>query len=242
MNNYLKADLARIRSKQSHIICLLVIYLILAAITFFKSSNEASWIEFADLAAGSLPVYLGTIVFFAVFSDDIKTRTMQVAIGRGLTRSKVIIAKILEGLILTVVYFALAGVLMQAVGMLAHVSLSSASTAKLWSAIIESIFQMMFYFNLGMILVAATLKSNLAEIFYILCAFDIIPGAVNILFAFCYEKLGWPNLLPYLYSGLISDFMGHPLEKLLSLVGALVYLIVTVWLTMQIFSKKELEF
>lgn len=242
MKNYYNADLMRIRKKHGHLIWLALIYVIIAAIAFMKCTNEAGYVEFADLVAGSLPAYLGLIVFFAVFSDDTKTRTMQVAIGRGLTRNQVLFSKVLEGLTLTVVYFALSGLVLSVIPLIVHVSISGASYLKLWGAILESILSMMFYFNIGLILIVATLKSNLAEIVYILFAFAIIPGALNVGFAFASEKLGWPNLLPYLYGNLISSFLQNPLANLGCLLGGAVYLATTLFIAAETFQKKELEF
>lgn len=242
MKNYYRADLMRIRKKHGHLIWLAVIYIAVALIAVIKCTSEAAYIDFAGMVAGALPAYLGVIVFFAVFSDDTKTRTMQVAIGRGLTRTKVLSAKVLEGLTLTVVYFAITGLILSIVPVFLHVTLTSASFIKLWGDIVEAVLSMMFYFNIGMILIVATLKSNLAEIVYIMFAFDIIPGAVNIGCAFASEKLGWPELLPYLYGNLIGTFLENPVANIGCLLGGIIYLAVTLWIAMQIFAKKELEF
>ena len=242
MNNYFKADLKRIRANHGHGLCLAVIYLVIAVVAVFKCSDAAGYVGFAQMAASSLPAYLGIIVFFAVFSADTKTRTMQVAIGRGMTRVQVVLAKVLEGLYLTVVYFVLTGLILTVVPLVLQAGVTSADMIKLWSTVAESILSVMLFFNLGMILIIATLKSNLAEIFYVLCGFEIIPGAVLMGLGFLHVQMGLPDLTVYLYTSLLSSFVEQPLTNIISGLGVVVWLLATLFIAITIFRKKELEF
>lgn len=242
MKNYFNADMHRIRRNHGHVVWLLVILIALAAIAAFRAGDEEKYMDFIATASGGMPIYLGIIIFFAVFADDTKAGTMQVAIGRGLTRAQVVWAKVMEGVYLTVIYYALAGVILAVIPMVMHLQMASADYLTIVTSILGSVFNTMLYFNIGMIFIVATLKSNYAEIIFILFVFDIIPGAINLLLGLCYTNLGWPNLLPYLYSSMVGSFLDNPMANLGNALGMIIYLAVSLFLTIRIFKKKELEF
>ncbi len=242
MRNYIKADFKRIFAKRIHCILIVLIYLAIAALAVLKASNEETYMGTASMIAGTLPIYFGTIVFFAVFSDDAKARTMQVAIGRGLTRKKVIYAKIIEGLLLASFYYVLSGVLLNVIPAVMHVSISSAYAASIWTDILTSIFDTMFFFLIGLMIIAGTLKTNFAEIFFILCVVDVIPGVINFGLAFAETSLGMPSVLPYLYESCVNAMIKDPLANLGSILGVVIYLWLTTFLAVRFFQKKELEF
>jgi len=242
MINYIKADLYRIRSKRGHNILLLLTYILLIVITIFKSNNETSYIELSSMLPTILMIFFGINVFFSVFSEDSKAGTMQIAIGKGLTRKTVIITKALEGLYLTTIYYVIAGLLITIVPLVMHLSLSSSMLSAVWICIIESILDTVLYFNSGMIILLATFKSNLAEITFILFALTIIPDVINIGLGLCTSNLGMPNLVPYVYSNIVSDFLANPIKNIFDVIGIVVYLVISIVLSIEIFKKKELEF
>lgn len=242
MKNYFDADIKRIHSKRSYLIVLAVVYVLMAFIAGLQCGNPDSYLSMADIIAGSMPIFLGTIVFFAVFQDDAKTGTMQVAIGRGLTRKQVIWAKVLEGLVLTVVYYLVAALILSLVPLVLPISLTAANVFDIWSTTVQSILDTFLFFNIGMIIFVACFKVNFAEITYILFAFSIIPGALNVILGVCYSKFGMPNLLPLLYDNMTGAFIKEPLAHLGSGLGIIIYIVVSLWLTIRIFRKKELEF
>ena len=144
----------------------------------------------ADIIAGSLPIFLGIVIFFAVFQDDVKAGTVQVALGKGLSRKQVVWAKVLEGLALTIIYYLIAALILSLVPAVLPISLTSANVLDIWTTTLQSIFDTILFFNIGMIIVVATFKTNLAEITYILFAFSIIPGALNVILGIAYSKFG----------------------------------------------------
>ena len=242
MRNYFKADIKRIFAKRGHRMIVLLLYLAIAALLVLKASDEESYMGTASMVAGTLSIYFGTIIFFAVFSDDTKARTMQVAIGRGLTRKKVIYAKVLEGLFLAVLYYGISGILLSVIPVVMQVSISSSAIISFWTDITTCLFDTMFFFMISMIIIAATLKTNIAEIIFILFVVDIIPGAISVGLAFAETNLGMPSLIPYLYESCVNAMIKNPIANLGSILGVIIYLGVTLFLAVHFFQKKELEF
>jgi ABC-2 type transport system permease protein len=242
MKNYFKADLKRIHRKGIHYVLLITFYVILSIVAYVKASSTSSYSSFSELATGALSMFLGILLFFEVFQDDTKTRTMQIAIGRGLTRAEVLFTKELEGLFLTIVYYSIAGVLLSIIPAVMHLSLQDAGVNSFWISVVSSELNTILYFNIGLIIVVATLKSNFAEIVFILFTFDIIPAGINLALGLCNAKLGMPDLLPYVYHNMTDTFVENPLQNWGSCLGIIFYLILSLWIAIRIFNKKELEF
>lgn len=72
--------------------------------------NTVTYLIMARAFAGMLPMFFGLLVFIAVFSMDFKAKTMQVAIGTGLSRAEVVLAKTVEVFVITVAGIFLFGV------------------------------------------------------------------------------------------------------------------------------------
>jgi ABC-type transport system involved in multi-copper enzyme maturation permease subunit len=244
MQRYVHADLKRIRRKKSHFIVLLCIYLVIALIAVFNCStgNLKEFQSMADIIAGTLTIYFGIVVFFAVFSADTRTRTMQIAIGSGLSRSQVVWSKELEGLILAVVYDAIAALILCLVPVIFHAGLPASFFSAIAVSTIQSILETMVFYNISMIVIFATLHANYAEILYIMFSFEIITGIFTVLFGYLNTQFGFPDLSGILFSSLSASFFADPLNNLLNIVGIAVYLILPIYLSQLVFRKKELEF
>lgn len=112
MRNLIKADMARIlRTKLIYVGLVFIIYRLIDQI-FEQIANDGfgakSFIDgihaaLTDQIYGAL--YLVIPVFFAVFSNEIPSKAMQCILGRGLTRDKLILAKLIDSAILLAGYF-----------------------------------------------------------------------------------------------------------------------------------------
>lgn len=242
MRNYFKADIHRIHHKTSYKIWLIIIYLFIILLGIFKCSDESSYADITSFITSFLPIILGIITFFGVFSDDSKAKTIQVAIGRGITRNKVIVTKVLESAFLITIYYAIVGLILTIIPQLLHTNISSVVMNQIWLDTIESILNTILYFNIGLMVLVMTMKSNLAEITYILFAFDIIPGMINIGLVTCNTKLNFPNLIPYVYQSMVGDLLKNGITSWPCIIGIALYLIIIMVLSTKLFNQKELEF
>lgn len=106
MRNYIRADVKRILQRSSHLFSMLLLFALYVIVLYLP--NRSMQVTSVTLIASAcsmldwLAVFLGLFEMLAVFSEDFKVKTMQVAIGLGVTRNKVVICKLLETIILMV--------------------------------------------------------------------------------------------------------------------------------------------
>ena len=191
------------------------------------------------MVAGSLCILLGIIIFISVFAADMRTRTMQAAIGSGVSRREVIYAKDTEGMILILVYYGIAGLILTLAPMLFHLQIAIDA---IWMTTLKSMLETMVYFDISMILICATLRTNYAEILYILFAFQIVDGLLSLGLGYLALNFSFPDLTGFLFSSLAASFFKDPALNILSLAGIVLYLIIPVEIAQSVFKKKELEF
>jgi ABC-type transport system involved in multi-copper enzyme maturation permease subunit len=241
MNQYIHADMKRIHSYPLHWFWLIAVYAIIGGIAFYQGSHGTaeSYLETANMVAGSLCILLGIIIFISVFAADMRTRTMQAAIGSGVSRREVIYAKDTEGMILILVYYGIAGLILTLAPMLFHLQIAIDA---IWMTTLKSMLETMVYFDISMILICATLRTNYAEILYILFAFQIVDGLLSLGLGYLASNFSFPDLTGFLFSSLAASFFKDPALNILSLAGIVLYLIIPVEIAQSVFKKKELEF
>ena len=102
MKNYILADCRRVLTSRAHIIEIAVFGVWTTVLAFWKAmSATGNWNCLAYQSAISLPMsmmamFLGMFVLIGVFSEDFKAKTMQVAIGRGISRAQVVAVKLID--------------------------------------------------------------------------------------------------------------------------------------------------
>ena len=97
---YMRADLRRISRRIPRLIVLALLYI---ALTVALVSISRADVEIAPLmilcehyVIGFLPLVIGTIEMAVILGDDFRAKTMQQAIGRGVSRTRVVLTKLLD--------------------------------------------------------------------------------------------------------------------------------------------------
>ena len=97
MHNYVMTDFRRIGKRLPRILLVLAVYSILFIINLVTLTqgtlDSVNFVIMTESFIGGMPLMIGTIELIAVFSDDFKAKTMQVAIGIGIPRYKVVLSK-----------------------------------------------------------------------------------------------------------------------------------------------------
>src|SRR3712207_8167642 len=62
-----------------------------------------AYVEDCMQLAGFFPLIVGIAIFLSIYGDDLKAKSMQVAIGRGMSRNGVVITKLIEVILLTAI-------------------------------------------------------------------------------------------------------------------------------------------
>lgn len=103
MLNYIKADLFRILARGKRWILVGVVFFIDAIIFWPSAESGMTGVDNAEMIESVLkwlPLAIGFIEIMYVFGDDFRGKTAQIAIGVGIKRRHVVLAKWLEMIIL----------------------------------------------------------------------------------------------------------------------------------------------
>lgn len=108
MINYIRADMHRILTRFKHVFFVLVCVGALGVMTWTAMAqvmqvNGVVLINSLLGNVGMLAVVMGCYEMLCITSDDYKARSIQAAIGRGVSRTKVIFAKVIEFALLMII-------------------------------------------------------------------------------------------------------------------------------------------
>ena len=245
MINYIKADLLRIAKRIPRYIVLVIGLGVFAAVMLSMSEGKSVY-EIVDIVTKAMPyicALFGIIEFVFAYTDDIKAKTMQIAIGRGVGRHQVILAKWIEHTLLSLLDCVLVVIEIIICAAIRGAMFSGEPAADIFILMIFGIIKVIGAAGITMIVVFASLNSVLSIIVYICSA----VGIVGLIFSLIVtigplENLG---IEKYLFSNLIETAKTRMIVGTVSvghLLGIIVYLILFYFIAVKVFEKHELEF
>ena len=134
MNNYIGADLRRIFRKQSFLWAFGAFagcFVLLVFIYFNPSFTAEMYVSKMTSFMSFFPLVVGLPTFLSVYADDFKCRSMQIAIGYGMPRGRIVFAKLLESAVLLLATAAVMAVLLAAAPLLLGLAPASQQMASL---------------------------------------------------------------------------------------------------------------
>ncbi|MBR6228486.1 MAG: hypothetical protein IKQ97_01975 [Eubacterium sp.] len=250
MKNAITADLIRIQKKKSFII-LLIIELVLiigcALITMFVRVTPSKDVDFLSLVssmAGMSSLIVGLPIFLAVFSDDFRSHAMQTAIGFGLSRSKLIVARYIEVFLLfleATVFMVITELLM---GLAAGVS--SSTIVDTCNACWQYLVPTMCYMAICLLIVYSMRSATFAMVCFIIFTvgvLDEILAGISVAIPFLRDNNIHLNYaLPDTMVGKLAINPAFDYRWAMWIVVVVVYVLLPIWLATRVFRKKELEF
>ncbi|MBQ8946350.1 MAG: ABC transporter permease [Lachnospiraceae bacterium] len=128
MKDLIIADVIRILKKPSYRIMLVVAFLMEMSVTV--RTRLGVWNDIAytsnqyNMMKLAAELMLGIMIYISVYADEFTSNSMQALIGRGVSRFKLLIAKYIDCVVITVISFALylAGMLLMGFILGAHLS------------------------------------------------------------------------------------------------------------------------
>ena len=122
MRRLIRADIRRILKKPSVMIlfCIALAFLGFHVIGSFLAYEKDPVVPVKDLIShmGMPELVIGLVILFGVYSDDFRSMSYSSVIGRGLTRSKLVLAKLLDTVILAALISPIANTGIFIIGML----------------------------------------------------------------------------------------------------------------------------
>ena len=257
MRNCIKADLRRVQKKVSFLVCTgIVVLLILLCGLLAKflplhlgeiKGSAMSMDLYTTAILFFFPLLTGIPIFSAVYSDDFKSRSMQTAIGFGITRPKIIWARFFEGMLLLIetgIIYSVVLVLMDILNGVKADDIRKTLLNDLW---IRD-FKILGFLCLSLIIVYGTQKPTGGLVLFILLiagVFGTMISAMDLIPFFDKHDIQPSKYFP---SGVINSLQDAINDGkvgkivLLSLAFAVCYIIVPVFISIGIFDKKELDF
>lgn len=210
----------RILRSSSHLFPMLLVFAVYFSVLYFPNRNmQVTPVSLVVSACGVLEwvmLFIGLFEMIAVFSEDFKVKTMQIAIGLGMTRTQVVLCKLFEVLALlvldclTVITIPLK-VLMDVVRVL----------------LVHGLLGCAVFTSLTMIVLFVTHSMILSIFTYCFVGIDIVGILLSLLPMFGFEWIENLNLnrltLSYL-AGIVNTRLALGTVDIGGLVGLLIYM------------------
>ena len=246
MKQYIVADLKRIVGQVPYWSCMLLLIGDMIGLCLFQSLfnwNIVTYMVTAMDFVGMLPIFFGLLVFIAVFSVDFKAKTMQVAIGTGLSRAEVVLSKAVEVFVITIAGIVLIGVAVLLAGVVTGTGMSATQAMEIINSLWVKGVAIISYNYIAMILIFFTQKPGIGTLFYIALATPVVEILISIIndiklikeLDICRFYLA--NLIETAHTRLILGTF-----DIASFIGIVAYIMAGVAVTILLFRKRELEF
>ncbi len=246
MKNFIKADFHRVFTKPLRYVMLVVFGLSLIGILIYQATQGYSDIAMTQFMIGGNPIYgmlVMLVYIFTIFGDDFKAKSLQAAIGMGVSRYQVVLGKFVSYclvMIIDLVFFtAFHTILVALMGHLVTGPVFTEICVSLLSDLLQGIVGM----AIAMMIAFISQLPTVASLVYIIMQLNIMGFAMGYLLAF--KIVGRLNL-PALYSTpAVSNFVNRlwlGIFDLKSFLVIIAYLAVGIGVSILVFTKRELEF
>ena len=249
MRRLIRADISRILKKPSVIVffCISLVYLCLYVIgSYLKYEGDPVVAVKSLMSYMNMPqLLIGLVILFGVYADDFRSMSYACVIGRGLSRSKLVLAKLLDTVILTVLMYGIITLVLRLGLALVGCSLTPRLSRAFYMTILMAVYKTVGYIALSSMILYITDNIPVATI-SLLLLYIAVPFSALLLSlkpqvkALHIERLHYAGLADNAFSDFLFGAAGAGIGKLVF--GLLVYLGLVLFVTIRIFDKKELEF
>ena len=249
MNNYIGADLRRIFRKQSFLWAFGAFagcFAILVFIYFNPSFTAEMYVSKMTSFMSYFPLVVGLLTFLSVYADDFKCRSMQIAIGYGMPRGRIIFAKLLESAVILLATTACMAVLLTAAPLLLGLTPTSQQMTSLVLTAGAELLRALGYVAISAVAVFLTQNATGGTILYVLLSSKTVYIIATMLLGqdFLLGTVG--DLTKYLYTAMIytckADLLQGGQPYLCLIFALLIYVALPTVISVVGFRKKELEF
>lgn len=249
MWHYISADLRRIVHKQSFFGAVGAFTLLFAVMVFIYAHPMFTMEAYSAKTTSFLsffPLIIGVFVFIAVYVDDFKCQSMHVAIGYGVPRSKIVLAKLSGSVILVVGVAVVVGVLVLITPVFLGFAPHSQQLMTLVLTVAAEMFRTIGYLAISALFVFFFQDGIEGVIAYVLLSTKTVYIVLSMILSqdFLVSTIGdWTRHLYTSQLYAVKDAMlgGEPF--LLMLAAALLLgVVLPTMVAMIVFNKKELDF
>lgn len=249
MRNYILADIKRICHKKSFPAtagAYTGLFLIMIFIYFNPSFTTGAYVAKTTAFLSFFPLFVGLIVFLSVYYDDFKSKSMQIAIGYGMPRYKVVLSKVVESFILLLAIIFVVGITILIIPAVSGMTLSGAQVAELIASVIVEALRTIGYICISAIPVFYTQNAVNGTILFVLLSSKSVMILLTMMSGqdILVNLMG--DLTQYLYTSMLYStrnmFVQTGTVNVMLFVSLAFYIVLPVILSVLGFRKKELEF
>ena len=249
MTNYLNADLRRVLRKRSFwgaVGAFAALFAVLVFIYFGPSFTAEMYVAKATSFLSFFPLIIGVFVFLSVYADDFKCRSMQVAIGYGMPRGRIILAKLLESAILLLGTAVIMGILVLCAPVILGLAPTTPQLLSLALTVAAEMLRALGYLALSTIPVFFSQDAVGGVVACVLLASKTVYIVLSMVLGQPFLADIFGNLTQYLYTAQLytvkADLLGGEPVILLFVTALLAYIVLPTVIAIMGFRKKELEF
>lgn len=247
MRKLICADLQRVLQKPGFWFFTVLILGINCVITVMdlKKGGDFSGLAYMFQFKGtysSMSSILSLLVFSVVYCDEFRSMSFITVIGRGLSRQKLVYAKLIDAAVLTLLLFALEGITMIVIGAVMCEPMTSNETGLLLFTIARYFFESLIAISLTSIFIYITEKVPVSMFFLIVL--QISSYVIQSLTSGLTKELAMRLYFTEILSNTWVDFVigAHAKAIVTMLLCFLCYISLSLVLIRITFGKKELNF
>lgn len=249
MSNYILADIKRIFHKKSFIQTLEIyvgLFLLMIFILFNPTFTKEDFISKTNMFLGFFPLVVGLAIFLSIYYDDFKSKSMQVAIGYGISRYQIVLCKLIESLVLSFACIMIMGVVVLVIPFLLGFSLSGFDITYLMLCLFIEGLRSIGYIAIAAIPAFYTQNAVNGTIFYVLLSSRTVLLLLNMVLSqeFIIHLFG--NIGNYLYTTQLyiikNTFLKLGSVGISLLLMIVIYVVIPFVISIVCFHQQELEF
>lgn len=249
MNNYIFADVRRIFHKKSFLAMSGIyagIFLLMMFIFFNPTFTGDTYVAKTKTFLSFFPFLIGLALFLSIYYDDFKSKAMQVAIGYGIPRYKVVLLKFIESILLFMAAAICVLVIVLITPVIMGLSLSNIQITELVSGVFVEMLRGIGYVSISVIPVFYTQNSVSGIICNVLLSSKTILLLLSMVLSqeFIADRFG--NLTNYLFTvqlyAVQNIFVQTEKFDFALVLSSAIYILFPVLISVFCFNKKELEF
>lgn len=250
MAGYLSCDLHRLLRRFPRWLMLLLALggLAVCAAIFGQTGLYGQWSSFAYIASiktmiKPLPLIIGVIEIFFIFGDDLKAKTMQAAIGMGLSRAGLVIGKFVEIVLLSLADVIVYGLFIFALGGLFGAGLMISQVGELLIYFLVEWLKVVGYMSFTMTLFFFMRSLGLGLVLYIALYAKVFHTLADLLLSI--NAIKEMHLSRYTLSASIDTLQTCLIGGMSSiepLLIVLAYCALGCMISLLLFRKRELQF
>lgn len=249
MNNYVFADIKRVFHKKSFLAAAgiyLGIFLLMMFIYFNPTFTSDAYVAKTKGFLSFFPFIIGLELFLSVYYDDFKSKSMQIAIGCGMPRYKVVLSKFIESVILLASQAVCVLAVALAVPAVMGISLNNSQAAELVSGVFTEMLRAVGYVSISAVPVFYTQNAVSGTICTALLSSKAVLISLSMVLGQEFIVNSFGDLTKYLFTVQLYTAQGAFVQsgvfKLSLIPTVLIYILLPVLISVLCFNKKELEF